>query len=400
MQLGSLLDVISVLVSLPTSSQDIRRSILTKWHEDLSRYGNLFSSDSVSGSTPPSVFVGSYGYPNVFAGPMVPPVHGDTSLLDSPERWGGRTLEEIVNFRLNLVRGIRRVSVYGTGTRYIGDLQEVVMSSRPIDTDLEFHGVAAPVASIDGESAPFGPVGKIKSSKFSGSPVTIPIERTFYDRDLGSRDAILGLYNTGIEISKIQRCLSLGMLGRKRKLVPTKWSVTATDDIISKSLVEEILNYPVIDAHMVFSYMHLGNLFSVVLFPSRWIYEMIEAWHSSGTIGFGADSEDARGIRHSPSIAGAYFAAKLGVVEYLSKKKIQSGVVVLREIRPEYAVPVGVWQVREGIRRAMYSTPQIAENFDQALEMATTHMRISKIDWLSHGNITQLVRQKTISDYF
>ena len=57
---------------MSSNSQDIRRAILAKWHESLSKYGNLFSSDSLSGTSPPSVFVGSYNYPKVFVGPMVP----------------------------------------------------------------------------------------------------------------------------------------------------------------------------------------------------------------------------------------------------------------------------------------------------------------------------------------
>ena len=127
---------------------------------------------------------------------------------------------------------------------------------------------------------------------------------------------------------------------------------------------------------------------------------MIEAWYSNGILGFGSDSEDARGISHPPAIAGAYFAAKLGVVEYLSKNNIQAGVVILREIRPEYAIPVGVWQVREGIREAMKANPVIVDNFDDALLLASKKMSISKSEWLSHGNISKLIRQKTLSDFF
>ena len=121
---------------MSSDSQDIRRAILAKWHDGLSKYGNLFSSDSISGTSPPSVFVGSYNYPKVFVGPMVPPIHGDTSLLDSPEKWKGKSLEEIVNFRLNLVRGIQKVSIDQTEGRYIENLQEVTMSSKPTDSDL------------------------------------------------------------------------------------------------------------------------------------------------------------------------------------------------------------------------------------------------------------------------
>ena len=127
---------------------------------------------------------------------------------------------------------------------------------------------------------------------------------------------------------------------------------------------------------------------------------MIEAWYSDGVLGFGSDYEDARGIDHPPAIAGAYFAAKLGVLEYLEKMKIQAGVVILREIRPEYAIPVGVWQVREGVREAMNQDPAFADDFDHALLLASKKMSISKSEWLSHGNIIDLVRQKTISDFF
>ncbi|MBT4328042.1 MAG: hypothetical protein HOD60_14245 [Candidatus Nitrosopelagicus sp.] len=382
------------------NSRDIRTAIEAKWHESLSKYGHLFSSDSLSGTSPPSVFVGSYGYPKVSVGPMVPPIHGDTSLLDSPEKWKGKSLEEIVNFRLNLIRGVKKISNEETDGRYIESLQEVTMSSKPIDSDLLFQKPTSPKVSLDGESAPFGPVGEIKSAKFSGTSSVKSIEKIFYDKDLKAQDAVMTLYNSGIEISKIQKCFSIGMMGQKRKLVPTKWSITATDDIISKSLAGEVLDYSLIDSYKVFSYEHLGNSFSVVLFPHRWIYEMIEAWYSNGILGFGSDYEDARGIHHPPAIAGAYFAAKLGVLEYLSENKIQAGVIILREIRPEYAVPVGVWQVREGIREAMRQKPILSDNFDGALDSASQKMSVSKSEWLSHGNISALMRQKTLSDFF
>lgn len=331
---------------------------------------------------------------------MLPPIHGDTSLLDSPEKWKGKSLEEIVNFRLNLVRGIQKIPIDQTDGRYIENLQEVAMSSKPTDTDLIFSKSTSSNISLDGESAPFGPIGEIKSARFSGSVSTKSIEKIFYDRDLKAEDAVLNLYDSGIEISKIQKCFSIGMLGKKRKLVPTKWSITATDDIISKSLVDEILDYSLIDSYRVFSYEHLGNIFTVVLFPHRWVYEMIEAWYSGNVLGFGSDFENARGIDHPPAIAGAYFAAKLGVLEYLSKMKIQAGVVILREIRPEYAIPVGVWQVREGIREAMNQSPVIVANFDDAVFLASNKTSISKSEWLSHGNISKLIQQKTLSDFF
>jgi hypothetical protein len=384
---------------MSSNSQDIRRSILSKWHETLSKYGNVFSSDSISGTSPPSVFVGSYNYPKVFVGPMVPPIHGNTELLDSPEKWKGKSLEEIINFRLNLVRGIQKIPIDQTEGRYIENLQEVTMSSKPTDLDLTFNKKISSNISLDGESAPFGPIGEIKSANFSGSNSTKPIEKIFYDKDMKAEDAVLKLYNSGIEISKIQKCFSIGMLGKKRKLVPTKWSITATDDIISKSIVEKILENNIIEVYKIFSYEHLGNIFSVILFPHRWVFEMIEAWYSNGVIGFGSDYEDARGIKHPPHIAGAYFAAKLAVSEYLLKNKIQAGVLIFREIRPEYSIPVGVWQVREGIREAMKQKPEIKSNLSSSLVIGSKKTSISKNEWIKNSNIYNLIKQKSISDY-
>ncbi|MEM3064650.1 MAG: hypothetical protein QW177_04685 [Candidatus Nitrosotenuis sp.] len=383
------------------TAQEIRRSIEKNWNEYLAKYGNLFSSNSITGSSPPSVFVGSFGYPKVGVGPMLPPLHGDTSILDMPERWLGKSLEEIVNFRLSLVRGVHKASVLEPQGRYIESLQELAMAKNTPDSEVVFEKNTVPTTMIDGQSAPFGPVGEVKSVKFSGISTSKAIEKTYYDKDLSAEDAVLKLYHSGIEISKIQKCFSIGMFGKKRKLVPTRWSITATDDIISRNLIKQILDYPELDSHLVFSHEHLGNLFSVIFFPHRWVFEMEEAWHTEkGQLGFGADAEDANGIDHYPSIAGAYFAARLGAAEYLKKKQRQAGVLVLREIRPEYAVPVGVWQVREAIRAAVSKKPTSAAGLGQALDVACKHFSISKSEWLSKGTLLRILKQKTITDYF
>ena len=382
------------------TGSDIRKGIEQNWHEYLSKYANLFSSNEIQGSSPPSVFVGSYGYPKVGIGPMLPPIHGDTTLLDTPEKWLGKSLEEIVNYRLNLVRGVQKTGIEETTGRFIESLHELAMSSGSIDSEIKFVKNPAPIPSIDGQNAPFGPLGEIKNAKFSPNSSIKSIENAYYDTDLKAEDAVMKLYNSGIEISKIQKCFSIGMFGKNRKLVPTKWSITATDQIISNDLMHDILEFDIIDRYEVFRFDHLGNLFSVILFPHRWIFEMQEAWHDKNSIGFGSDYETAKGIDHPPSIAGAYFAGKLAVTEYLHKIKKQSGVMIFREIQPEYAVPVGVWQVREGVREAMKNNPQEVDSLNEAIALATKRMSISKNEWLAHGDMLKLITQTSMSDFF
>ncbi|MDH2907502.1 MAG: hypothetical protein PXX83_05340 [Candidatus Nitrosotalea sp.] len=383
------------------TAADIRKTIESNWKEYLSRYGNLFSSNHIDGSTPPSVFVGAYGYPKVLVGPMLPPVHGDTMILDSPEKWTGKSLEDIVNYRLSLVRGIKPVKIDDVGQKYIENLQEMSMSERSTDAELELVKNASPVVTVDRDSPIFGPIGEIKSAKFTNSSSDKNIQRTFYDRDLLAQDAMVELYNRGIEISRIQKCFSVGMFGKNRKLVPTRWSITATDDIVSKSLIEKITEYAMLDISLVFSYGHLGNFFAVVMFPSRWMFEMQEAWYDEqGNVGFGSDFEDIAGMTHYPETAGAHFASRLAVSEYLAENKIQAAVMVLREIRPEYAVPVGVWQVREGIRMALKQTPSVVPNFQEGLDLACKGLSIGKKEWLAHSKLYLAKKQKSISDFF
>ena len=74
--------------------------------------------------------------------------------------------------------------------------------------------------------------------------------------------------------------------------------------------------------------------------------------------------------------------------------------MVLREIRPEYAVPVGVWQVREGVRMAMKQKPLVVPGFQEGLDVACKGLSIGKKEWLAHSKLYLAKKQKSISDFF
>ena len=377
------------------TKQSIRHDILKKWYQNITK-NTLFESDIVEGSSPPSVFVGEYGYPKVMVGPMVPQVHGNTSILDSPEEWSGKSLNQIINYRLNLVRGTKKIGVKEVTGRYIEGLQEMAMASHPTDSQLEF----TKKTSISFDESLFGPMGQIQKMNISNSRSIKTVENTFYDNDLKADEAIIHIYNNDVEISKISRCLSIGMFGHDRKIVPTKWSITATDSIISKYLVNNIIDFPVIDSCKVFSFTHLDNVFVVLLFPHRWMYEMVEAWTGkNNTIEFGSDLEDTKRVVNSPSIAGAYFAAKLAIAEYLYRNDIQAGVLVLREIRPQYAIPVGVWQIREGVRQAMRNEECIVNNFQEGFRLATAYTSIEHKQWSENMDTINKMKQHSIEQF-
>ena len=84
-----------------------KAALLNILYEKTKFFKSVDIGEKMDGATPPSVFIGSFGYPKVFIGPMTPPLHGNTEMHDAPEKWLGKvnTPEEIAELRLKLVRG-------------------------------------------------------------------------------------------------------------------------------------------------------------------------------------------------------------------------------------------------------------------------------------------------------
>jgi hypothetical protein len=394
-----------------SSPAEIKKKLEENWIQFIKANSAKLSLGTIDGSSPPSIFVGRYGYPKVRIGPMIPPLHGDTTILDRTELWTGKSIEEIANYRLSLVLGTMNVNVHDiSSSRYLENMQELAMSERPAEAEATFE--KRPVADahmqkelrLDHEATPFGPAAPLRGFNVSSLSADQRIETAYYDTDLRAAEAMMELYRRSVEISIIQRVLSMGMLGvkKKRKLVPTRWSISATDDIISSMLVKEIAMNPTIDLFEVTRYSHLANYYSIILIPNdRWIFEMIESWFTSrGQVATGADNEDERGLNHNPTIAGAYFATRLAVAEHLARRHKKAGAIVLREIHPNYVMPLGVWQIREGVREALKNPPQKFERFDHAMSFACSYMSVSKNEIVQKSWLWKSFKGQTkISDF-
>jgi hypothetical protein len=394
-----------------SSPAEIKKKLEENWIQFIKANSAKLSLGTIDGSSPPSIFVGRYGYPKVRIGPMIPPLHGDTTILDRTELWTGKSIEEIANYRLSLVLGTMNVNVHDiSSSRYLENMQELAMSERPAEAEATFE--KRPVADahmqkelrLDHDATPFGPAAPLRGFNVSSLSADQRIETAYYDTDLRAAEAMMELYRRSVEISIIQRVLSMGMLGvkKKRKLVPTRWSISATDDIISSMLVKEIAMNPTIDLFEVTRYSHLANYYSIILIPNhRWIFEMIESWFTSrGQVATGADNEDERGLNHNPTIAGAYFAARLAAAEHLARRHKKAGAIVLREIHPNYVMPLGVWQIREGVREALKNPPQKFERFDHAMSFACSYMSVSKNEIVQKSWLWKSFKGQTkISDF-
>jgi hypothetical protein len=392
-----------------SSIDEIKTRLRKNWYEFVNANSKRFTNKVIDGSSPPSLFVGEYGYPHVRVGPMVPPYHGDTSILDNPELWLGKSLEEIVNYRINLLKGTMIHNVSKISDRYIESLQDMALSKRAVDSTMTFEKIPSQylnemvLSKSDFEEIPTVFSAPVSEFKIYPSTSDEKIEKKYYDGDLLASDAVAELYENNVDITRIAKVLSIGMLGRKknRKLVPTKWSITAADDIVSMNLLRKIKDNTVLDCYLVFDFNHLGNYYSIIFIPDDvWNFEMIESWiDTNGRVHIGSDYESGKNIDHYPSIAGAYFAARLAAAEYLFKKRKKSSVLILREIHPEYFMSLGVWQIREGIRESLKSKGKKFETFESALKYGVSKTSLSINEWIKNSSIIRNKKQKRISDY-
>jgi DNA repair protein NreA len=379
--------------------------------QSMARVGGSPYTNHVEGSSPPGVFVGRLGYPKVSIGPLVPPQFGETTIMDTPEQWLGRPIEKIVDYRFSLVRGNTRASVTDAAkpTGMLEKLHELSMAARPVDSELRLTKAPRRVLMLSEESQPFGPSAPLENFRLSSVSVDRSIEKAYYDRDLRATDALFSLYRQGVLVTRIQRAFSVGMfgVGARRRIVPTRWSITAVDSALSSTLISRVKDHPTIDKYRVYSYSVYDNQYVAILLPEPWRFEWIEAWFPNTTwnqftsepyqIG---DYEEYFGRRTYAKVGGCYYSTRLAVTEALDAERRQAAAIVLRETYPGYIMPLGVWNVRESIRRLMKQAPETHETFDSALSSALGRMKIPRERWVgSSVLISRELTQTKITSY-
>ena len=372
----------------------------------------LMASENIAGFSPPSVFIGRIGYPHVYAGPLVPPVDEDTSLYDMPEKWFGRTIDEIVGFRSLLIRGKHRVHVrkFNEGGKIMDQTRELALAENSVNMELNLTKKPRGSIFMDDEVQPFGPSAPIRDLHLGNARFEHRVEKAYRDTDLKAVEAVRELYDKGVMVTKIQRAFSVGAFGleKNRRLVPTRWSITAVDDIVSKDLREKVKTFPEINEYRVYESVYLDNVFEILMIPAQWSYESMEAWYP-GTVwnpngtstAIYSDYEGNNGRTTYAQIGGCYYSARLAVCELLVKEKRQATVVVLREARPGYIMPVGVWQVRENVRNAMRQKPFLFKTLDDSLKFIAGRFEIPLRRWILQSEILKNgLFQKRITDFF
>ena len=371
----------------------------------------LLNLKDLEGCSPPAVFVGRYGYPKVDIGPLVPPEFGDTSIMDKPEMWVGKSIDEIVDFRFRLVRGKFRIDAtdFKSAGKIVDNVQELALTERPLEVEANFTQKPRGRVVLDDEVQPFGPSARLQSMSIGNSKFERNLEKAFYDTDQRAVDAVISSYNNGTLISEIQKAFSVGTMGvdKRRRFVPTRWSITAVDDMIGKDLLKTTKYNNTIDEFRIYQWEQLDNRWCVMFMPCTWRYELIEAWYPNTSwnptgrdIEIISSYEFYGGRSEYAEIGGCYYAARMAVNELLMKENKQAGVVIFREAHPGYVMPVGVWNVRENVRHALTTKPYTYDCLDAALNHVDRVMDIPKKTWIaSSGILKDYMTQRRIEDY-
>jgi hypothetical protein len=336
-----------------------------------------------SGSSPPEVFVGRYGYPSVFAGILSPNEYGETERLSMPELWHSQkaSITDILGYRSRMIYSRFSLGIKSSRSRqknkFLETMQEISLAKKSADMSFKLKKEPQTRMNLSKYIAMIGnPAPLKKASIDSNIKVERKVDYLVNDTDVKSVEALKELYSASIPVSHMIKILSAGMLGLKvqRKLVPTRWAVTATDDTLSKHLVEKIRSYPQISSYLLFRANYLGNYYQILLMPSCWSFEVIEI-SSKGYFGYGGniaswhDYEFFYGRKkYASSVTGAYYANRLALSEYLTKIKRQAACLVLREVRDEYWAPCGVGILRQATRDAMKKKPQRFDSLSEALK--------------------------------
>jgi hypothetical protein len=314
-------------------------------------FSEALSGDALVGSTSPSIFVGRSNYPEVSTGILSPVGEEDRAAeFETSGAWYARGLDidDVLGYRTGLLNSGQsaNVSVGDTWNGFIGVQREVAIADRPVDVE---------------------------------------------DDDWRAQGAMTYLYRRGFDVYDINTILSAGALGRSenRRLVPTRWSITAVDDTVGAYLRGRIRNAMEIDETQVWANEYMGNRYWVVLAPGSWEFELVEMkrpgsiWNQdpSGETWMASAHEGYEGrTSYVEETAGAYYAARLGALEHLADIDRQAKVLVLREVSEDYWAPVGVWQVRESVRNAFEGEPGVAETFHGAIREIAGELPVSLAD--------------------
>jgi len=305
-----------------------------------------------------NVFVGRFGHPRINVGLLN--TEEINNQVDNPKGWvqDNLDIQEIMQHRSSLINSNFKAQIKGFNDRFMETAKEVSLSKEKVDVEINLNKTPKFSLSFSQHITPFGPTVKLEKARITENPKIPHKVEYVLDDDLKASEQLNILYKKRFDEHYLTKIFSMGNTGLEtnQKLVPTRWSITGVDDTIGKQLIKETKSHSIINEYMAFYGGYLGNHYLILCFPEPWSYELFESL--AGTTSYTTDYENYYGRKtYANDTAGGYYAARLGILEQLSKMKRQASVLALRFITSDYYAPLGVWVCREAARKSMNSKP-------------------------------------------
>lgn len=321
-----------------------------------------FRKREIQAVSRPDFLVGEYGYPEVNLGPLSSPSPFHASRED-PDEWAAthKSMEDILKLRLSTLYSRTKVRVKDARKRR--KIQQMSISTRPLGVEIGLKKRPKTTAKLDADIPPVGLSGELEKLEIVDN-ISAPRKlETAVEEDVTVKRIAPELWEHDIGVYKIMRLLSTGMLGRirKRKFVPTRWAITATDRMLSNFFLNKVRDYRSIGVGALYHREYLGNIYYILLLPSVcWRMEMFEIWlprsvWTTEELSIYQIYEDYDGT--PTKMDGGYYAIRYGILEHLAKKHKKAAALTVRIITPSYYAPVGSWQIRESVRLALKKRP-------------------------------------------
>jgi hypothetical protein len=301
-----------------------------------------------------NIFVGKHGYPNLNVGFI-----GNENIeeiFDSPKQWAKKDFQIpiISGMRSSLINSRFKTQVKTHNTKLLDKAQQVALSKTPVQVDIELNKNPKRTLNLHKFSYPTGPAAELKKVSITSNPkIPKQVDYVVNDTDLKANKALINLYRKGFGEHYLTKILSTANLGLKsnRKLVPTRWSITATDDTLGKQLIRDVSKFPSTDFFCTFG-GYLGNFYITIFLPGPFAYELFEIEADSGH--YETDYETSFGRKsYASNCVGGYYANRLAVLEKLKAMKRSGTILSIRFITDKYYQPLGVWVVREASRKSL-----------------------------------------------
>ncbi|MFH1608238.1 MAG: hypothetical protein ABIA78_03825 [archaeon] len=353
-------------------------------------FGNISKLDS---NSPPSVFIGSgLRYPAVNVG-ILSPLQRDKNawVYDDESYWAKENfgISEVIKLRNSLLnsRFQARVQDSRLNKRFVEIAKEVAIAFKPVDIEIELKQRLRVGRDRDKVITSHGMSAPLKKARVTSNvKVHKKVDKVIND-DIKAVEGIEYLYKNKFSEYVLNKILSVGVLGLKKnkKLVPTRWSITATDDSLGKFLLKSVRDYKWLEDYELFLGEFLGNQYLIMLFPNVWGFELFEmyypgsSWNPSQEMKASTDYESYSGRKtYAFSTAGGYYATRFPILEYLNSIKRQASVLVIRLETPSYWAGLGVWVVRESVKKAIAKGRM---KFDSRKELIEGVKKIGKIKY-------------------